>query len=82
MQNLRTPENSYSQGTLIDKSSSKSLHIYTETKLHPRTNKFQSKTYQTNSPTKQEHNPKHKNTGSQKSHQTHRHLKTHYWTLH
>ena len=56
MQNLRTPENSYSQGTLIDKSSSKSLHIYTETKLHPRTNKFQSKTYQAHSPTTQEHN--------------------------
>ena len=30
----------------------------------------------------QEHNTKHKNTGGQKSHQTHRHLKTHYWTLH
>ena len=82
MQNLRTPENFYSQGTLIYKSSSKNLHIYTETKLYPRANKFQSKTYQANSPTKQEHNPEHKNTGSQKSHQIHRHLKTHYWTLH
>ena len=30
---------------------------YTETKLHPRANKFQSKTYQANSPTTQEHNP-------------------------
>ena len=30
----------------------------------------------------QEHNPEHYNTGGQKSHQTHRHLKTHYWTLH
>ena len=29
----------------------------------------------------QEHNPEHKNTGGKKSHQTHRHLKTHYWTL-
>ena len=29
-----------------------------------------------------EHNPEHKNTGGQKSHQTYRHLKTHYWTLH
>ena len=29
----------------------------------------------------QEHYPGHKNTGGQKSHQTHRHLKTHYWTL-
>ena len=48
MQNLRTPENFYSQGTLIYKSSSKNLHIYTETKLYPRANKFQSKTYQAN----------------------------------
>ena len=54
----------------------------TDTKLHPRANKFQSKTYQANSPRMQEHNTKHKNTGGQKSHQTHRHLKTHYWTLH
>ena len=53
-----------------------------EVQLHPRANKFQGKTYQANSPTKQEHNPEHKNTGSQKSYQTHRHLKTHYWTLH
>ena len=82
IQNLRTPENSWLQGTLINKSSSKSLHTYTETKLHPRANKFQSKTYLANSPTKQEHNPEHKNTGSQKSHQTHRHLKTHFWTPH
>ena len=76
MQNLRTPENSYSQGTLIDKSSSQSLPIYTETKFHPRANNFHSKTYQANSPTKQEHNPEHKNTDGRKSHQTHRHLKT------
>ena len=81
MQNLRTPENSYSQGTLIDKSLSKSLHTYTETKLHPRANKFHSKTYRANSPTKQDHDPEHY-TGGQKSRQTHRHLKTHYWTLH
>ena len=67
---------------LIDKSSSKSFHTNTETKLCPRANKFQSKTYHANSPTKQEHNTRHKNTGSQKSHQTHRHPKTHYWTLH
>ena len=31
------------QGILIEKSSSSSLHTYTETKLHPRANKFQSK---------------------------------------
>ena len=30
----------------------------------------------------QEHNPEHSNTGGQKSHQTHRYLKTHYRTLH
>ena len=41
---------------LIDKSSSKSLHTYTEIKLHPRANKFQSKTYQAKPPTIQEHN--------------------------
>ena len=58
----KTPD----QGTLINKSSFKSLHTYTETKLHPRANKFQSKTYQANSPTTQEHNPEHKNTA--KSH--------------
>ena len=57
--NLRTLENSWLQGTLINKSSSKSLHTYTETKLHSRANMFQSKTYTTNSPTKQEHNPEH-----------------------
>ena len=60
------PENSWLQGTLIDKSSSKSLHTYIETKFHPRANKFQSKTYQANSPTMQVHNPEHKNTA--KSH--------------
>ena len=81
IQNLRMPENSWLQGTLIDKNISKSLHTYTETKLHPRDNKFQSKTYQANSPTTQEPKPVHKNIGSQKSHQTHRHLKTHSWTL-
>ena len=59
IQNLRTPENFSLQGPLIDKSSSKSLHTYTETKLHPRANKFQNKTYQANSLTKQEHNLKH-----------------------
>ena len=66
----------------IAAAASKSPHTYTETKLHPRANKFRSKTYRATSPVKQEHNPEHKNTGGQKSHQTHRHLKTHYWTLH
>ena len=66
----------------MDKSSSKSLHTYTETKHHPRANKFQSKTYNTKSPTTQEHIPEHQYTGCPNSHQTHRHLKTHYWTLH
>ena len=61
IQNLRTPENSWFQGILLDKSSSKSLHNYTETKLHPRANKFQSKTFQANT---QEHNTEHKNTGN------------------
>ena len=59
LQNLRTPENSWLQGTLIDKSSPTSLHTYTETKLHPRANKFQNKTYHTNSPAMQEHNHEH-----------------------
>ena len=57
LQNLRTSENSWFQGTLIDKNSPKSLHNYTETNLHPRANKFQSNTYHVNSPAKQEHNP-------------------------
>ena len=43
---IRTPENSWCLGTLTNKSSSKCLHTYTETKLHPRASKFQSKTYQ------------------------------------
>ena len=42
----------------------------TETKHHLKANKFQSKTYQANSQKTQEHNPEHKNTGGQKSHQT------------
>ena len=37
--------------------SSKCLHTYTETKHHPRANKFQSKTYHTNSSATQEHTP-------------------------
>ena len=57
VQILRTPENSWLQGTLMDKSSSKSLHTYIETKHHTRANKFQGKTYQANSPATQEHSP-------------------------
>ena len=82
VQNLRTPEKSWLQETLIDKSSSKSFHTYTETKHHPRAKKFQSKTYQANSPAAQEHSPEHQYTGCPNSHQTRRHFKTHYWTLH
>ena len=44
--------------------SSKCLHTYTETKHHPRANKFQSKTYHANSPGTQEHTPELQNTGS------------------
>ena len=80
-QNLRTPENSWFLGTLIDKSSSKSFHAYTEAKHHPRANRFQSKTNHANSPATQEHSPEHQYTGCPKSNQTHAHLKTHYWTL-
>ena len=79
---MRTPENSWLWGTLINKSSSKSLHTYTETKLHPRANKFQSKTYHANSPATQEHSPELQYTGCPKSLQTHWHLITHYWKLH
>ena len=59
----------------------KRLHTYTETKYHPRANKFQSKTYHTNSPAKQEHSPELQYTGCPESFQTHWHLITHYWTL-
>ena len=52
----------------MDKGSSKSHHTYTETKHHPRTNKFQSKTYHTNSPAMQEHSPELQYTGCPKSH--------------
>ena len=79
------PGNSWIQGTLIDRSSSKASipeHSNTETKHHPRANKFQSKTYHVNSPATQEHSPELQYTGCPKSHQMHRHLKTHYWTLH
>ena len=79
---MRIPEKYWPQGTLIDKSSSKNLHTYTETKLHQRASKFQSKTYHTNSPATQEHSPELQNTGCPKSQQTHRHLKTHCCTLH
>ena len=58
------------------------LHTYTETKHHPRTNKFQSKTYHTNFPATQEHFPELQYASCPKSHQTHWHLKTHYWILH
>ena len=43
---------------------------------------LQSKTYHANSPATQEHNPEPQYTGWPKSHQTHWHLKTYYWTLH
>ena len=66
----------------MDKSSSISLHTYTETKHHPRANKFQSKTYNANSRTTQEHSPELQYTGWPNSHQTRRHLKTPYRTLH
>ena len=59
----------------------KRLHTYTETKHHPRANKFQSKTYHTNSPATQEHSPELQYTGCPKSLQTHWHLITHSWTL-
>ena len=48
----------------------------------PKANKFQSKTYHTNSPATQEHSPELQYTGCQKLLQTHWHLITHYWTLH
>ena len=76
------PSLNWLQGTLIDKSSSKSLHTYTETKFHPRANKFQSKTHHANSPATQEHSPELQYTGFPKSLQTHWHLITHYWTRH
>ena len=60
---MRTSENSWLQGTLIVKNSPPNLHTYTETKLHPRANKFQ--TYHTNSAAKQEHNPEHKRQAAQ-----------------
>ena len=69
-------------GNINHKSSSKSLHTYTEIKQHPRANKFQSKTYHANSLATQEHSPELQYTGCPKSHQTQWHLKTHYWTLH
>ena len=60
----------------------KRLHTYTENKHHTRANKFQGKTYQANSPATQEHSPELQDTGCPESPQNHRHLITHYWTLH
>ena len=60
----------------------KRLHAYTDTKHHPRANKFQSKTYHANFSATQEHRPELQYTGCPKSLQTHWHLITHYWTLH
>ena len=47
------------------------LHTYTETKHLPRANKFQSKTYHTNSPATQEHRPELQYTGCPKLLQNH-----------
>ena len=60
----------------------KRLHTYTETEHHARAKKFQGNTYQANSPATQEHSPELQDTGCPKSPQNHRHLITHYWTLH
>ena len=59
----------------------KNLHTYNEINHHPRANKFQSKTYHANSPATLKNSPEFQYTGCPKSHQTHWHLKTHYWTL-
>ena len=58
-----------------------SLHAYTETKYNPRANKLQRMTYHTKCPATQEHSPERQHTGCPKWLQTHRHLKTHYWTI-
>ena len=60
----------------------KNLHTYTESKYHPRANKFQSKTFLANYLATWEHNPELQYTVCPKSHQTHWHLNIHYWTLH
>ena len=60
----------------------KRIHIYTETKQHPRVNKFQSKTYHANSPATREHSPELQYTACPKLLQNHWHFITHYWTLH
>ena len=79
VQILRTAENSWLQGILIDRSSS-NASIST---LEPSTtSKIQSKTYHANSPATQEHSPELQYTDCPKSLQTHWHLITHYWTLH
>ena len=75
------PENTWLQGILIDKRSSKSLHTYTETKLHPRANS--SRTRHTKLILQQCRNITLSiKIQATKSHTKPRHLKTHYWTLH
>ena len=44
-------------GNINRRAHPKASILNTETKLHPRANKFQSKTYYTNSPATQEHSP-------------------------
>ena len=67
---LRTPENSWLQGTLIDRSSSNASipTVKPSTKQEPRSSRAR-------------HTMK-IITGCPKSFQTHWHLITHYWTLH
>ena len=59
IQNFRESENSWLQRPLINERSPKSLHTYTEIKLHRRANKFQCKKHHANFPEKQEHNSEH-----------------------
>ena len=81
----QNPENTrelLTPGNINQQELIKCLYTYTETKHHPRANKFQSKTYHSNSPATQEHTPELQYTGCPKLLQTHWHLITHYWTLH
>ena len=81
VQILRTPENSWLQGTLINRSSSNtSIRTLKPSTIQGPTSSRER--YHANSPATQEHSPELQYTCCPKSLQTHWHLITHYSIIH